>query len=236
MSVQAITKALALAGISPSEKLVLLVLANYADERLECWPSQVVLAADTCMTDRGVRKILAALEERGMVSRLERRRGDGYRAADLIRLNFDVSPERRSEEPRSAEQISPEPESILTGTGFPAVRHVKEPSEEPSPSGEGRRRATARKSSRCPPTFRPSLAAASIATDLGLSDADLAGELAQFRDHEFRSPRSDWDAAFRNWLRKASPRARGSPHWRDREDDARRVNAEAVRRIKESLQ
>lgn len=29
-------------------------------------------------------------------------------------------------------------------------------------------------------------------------------ELALFRDHEFKDPRSDWDAGFRNWLRRAA--------------------------------
>lgn len=122
------TCAVALRGVSPSEKLVLLTLANYADEHMECWPSQARLGEDCCMTERGVRKILAALEERGLLSRSERRRHDGYRAADRVRLNFSaatladaepISPEPCSPERGSPEPSSPERDADLTGTERP---------------------------------------------------------------------------------------------------------------------
>lgn len=37
MSIQALTSALSIRGIAPSEKLILLALANYADEHLRCY-------------------------------------------------------------------------------------------------------------------------------------------------------------------------------------------------------
>lgn len=42
---------------------------------------------------------------------------------------------------------------------------------------------------------------------------ELEHELAKFRDNTFRTPRSDWDATFRNWIREASDRwkARNGP-------------------------
>lgn len=40
---------------------------------------------------------------------------------------------------------------------------------------------------------------------------DLATELAKFRDHEFATPRSDWHACWRNWLRTAAERNRSPP-------------------------
>lgn len=88
MSVQAITCAMALRGVSPSEKLLLLALANYADERMQCWPSQRRLAEDTCLTDRTVRALLTELEDRGFLSRERRERDDGSRATDRITLHF----------------------------------------------------------------------------------------------------------------------------------------------------
>lgn len=33
--------------------------------------------------------------------------------------------------------------------------------------------------------------------------ADLPTELAKFRDHEFRDPKSDANACFRSWLRRS---------------------------------
>ena len=48
---------------------------------------------------------------------------------------------------------------------------------------------------------------------------DLDQELAAFCDHEFAVPRSDWPAAFRNWLRRARAPLRAAP--REHPTDAR---------------
>ena len=137
MSVQAITCALALRGVSTSEKLVLLALSNYADEHMQCWPSQKRLADDCAMTDRGVRKVLKALEDRHMLSRENRRRADGSRHSDMITLHFagevrqaeprSAPPERRSGAPGTRVHEQAEPRSGLT-TFEPSV---EEPSIEP---------------------------------------------------------------------------------------------------------
>lgn len=34
-------------------------------------------------------------------------------------------------------------------------------------------------------------------------DVDFDHEIAVLRDHEFKTPYSDWDAVIRNWMRKA---------------------------------
>lgn len=88
MSVQAITCAMALRGVSPSEKLLLLALANYADEHMQAWPSQKRLADDTCLTDRTVRALLSALAARGLISRTARQREDNSRTTDVVTLQF----------------------------------------------------------------------------------------------------------------------------------------------------
>jgi len=138
MSVQAITQALAIQGVSPSEKLLLMVLANYADDTGKCWPSQTRLAEDTCMTDRGVRKLLVALEAKGLVSRKGRNRRDGSQGTDLINLTLagydhrnHVPPEPRStgtsvQDHRNQSDKSPEPGSALTT--FEPSRTTIEPS------------------------------------------------------------------------------------------------------------
>ena len=51
-------------------------------------PSQKRLADDTCLTERTVRTVIASLTERGMLSKVERRRPDGTRASDLFTLHF----------------------------------------------------------------------------------------------------------------------------------------------------
>jgi len=53
---------------------------------------------------------------------------------------------------------------------------------------------------RAPSGFQPDDKHRAIAAD---RKVDLEQELAAFCDHEFAAPRSDWPAAFRNWLRRA---------------------------------
>lgn len=144
MSVQQITKALALRGVSQGAKLLLIVLANYADEDGECWPSQKRLAEDTSMTDRGVRKLLSGLVLSGLITRRPRSRRDGSRGTDIITLHLDGPYQRNDDppEPKSAKRKSAEPRSVITGTtvqilaepgsGLTTFEPSLEPSSEPS--------------------------------------------------------------------------------------------------------
>lgn len=112
MSIQALTNALSIRGIAPSEKLLLLALANYADEHLRCYPSQQRLADDTCLSKRTVRTLLASMEERGMLSRESRIREDGSRGTDIITLHFD-----RAQISGGGEMVSPPGEAASGGVG-----------------------------------------------------------------------------------------------------------------------
>ena len=86
MSVQAITWALDYAAGSVTEKVLLLVLANYANEFGVSWPSQKTLADQTALGERTVRRVLADMERRGVIRRIIRRRGNGSRQSDMILL------------------------------------------------------------------------------------------------------------------------------------------------------
>jgi hypothetical protein len=82
-------------GLSPAEKLVLLALANFANEKMQCWPSQERLAADTELSARTVWSALKSLTDKGMLQRTSRKRSDGTRTTDVFTLHFAV--EIRSE-------------------------------------------------------------------------------------------------------------------------------------------
>ena len=86
MSVQAITWALDYAAGSVTEKVILLVLANYANEYGISWPSQKTLADQTALGERTVRRVLADMDTRGVIRRIPRRRGNGSRQSDMILL------------------------------------------------------------------------------------------------------------------------------------------------------
>lgn len=55
-------------GIDSSECLVLMALADHADERGRCYPSIGRLAKRTKLSDRGVQKVIARLIEKGFVT------------------------------------------------------------------------------------------------------------------------------------------------------------------------
>jgi hypothetical protein len=54
----------------------------------------------------------------------------------------------------------------------------------------------AKRSRRVPPDFSPDLGFAESV----VPDIDASAEAAKFRDWEFKTPRSDWDAVWRNWV------------------------------------
>ena len=96
MSVQAISWALGAKCISASEKAVLFVLANYADEHGKCWPSQRTVAAQACVSERTVRRVMADMEARSLISREMRSRHDGSRQSDITILSLKSAPDTMS--------------------------------------------------------------------------------------------------------------------------------------------
>nr|WP_051686600.1 helix-turn-helix domain-containing protein [Ochrobactrum sp. UNC390CL2Tsu3S39] len=86
MSVQAISWAVTFDAENATEKAVLLILANYADGNGVCFPGQQSIAKQSACSDRSVRRVLDSLEERGIIRRIMRRRGDGTRTSDRIIL------------------------------------------------------------------------------------------------------------------------------------------------------
>jgi hypothetical protein len=81
MSWQAIAWSIRQTTGSARRKLLLLALANYADESGVCWPSQETLARDTEQSVDTVQRQLGALEKLKLVSRerLPKRRGQWQR-------------------------------------------------------------------------------------------------------------------------------------------------------------
>lgn len=109
MSNQALTLVTERQFGSSSKKLVMLILANYADEAWSCFPGQEKIAAEGEMTDRTVRTVLKELEEDGLIRRQERRRDDGYKTSDrtyLVREAIKSLPEIISYENRSHRKLA----------------------------------------------------------------------------------------------------------------------------------
>ena len=130
MSVQALSCAMSIRGVSASEKLLLLVLANYADDKMMCWPSHKRIAEDTSLSQRTILSLLKGLEARGVITRSERHRHDGSRSSDIITLHLGGETAAGG-----GETISPRGETIAGGgemvspltTFEPSLNHQEEP-------------------------------------------------------------------------------------------------------------
>ena len=88
MSIQAVSAAIKLQGFTATEKLLLICLANYADDSGRCWPSNKRLVADSALSERTIRNALKVMADNGTIIRTERERDDGSRGSDIITLLF----------------------------------------------------------------------------------------------------------------------------------------------------
>ena len=74
MSIEYLNHALKVEGLTPTKKFILVVLANYADERGSCYPSYKHLAKIVGLKSfKGVQKAIKEFEELGLL-RIEHRK------------------------------------------------------------------------------------------------------------------------------------------------------------------
>ena len=89
MSIQAVAWAISQHIGSPTGKVLLMCLANYANEHGECWPSQKTISKEAELGERATRDWLKKLEQAGFIERHRRNRSDGSRTSDFIILNLN---------------------------------------------------------------------------------------------------------------------------------------------------
>ena len=114
--------ALDVRDLSPSEKLVLIVLGNFADAAGSAWPSQKTLADMTCLTARTIRSALASLEEKRLIVRTQRVREDGSRRSDMIALVMTERPSAQPETPSEDPEILSGGAETISGGGGNSFR------------------------------------------------------------------------------------------------------------------
>ncbi len=107
MSMSALRWARGVRGISATQKFVLVMLADQANDYGEAWPSALLLAQECCLTDRAVRDAMDVLEARGLIAG-ERSKGRATR----WRMNIGATPEPCSvvtrRKPRNVVPVTPE--------------------------------------------------------------------------------------------------------------------------------
>ena len=89
MSIRMISAAIDL-DLSPSDKLILILLANNAnDETGDCFPSQSYLAKRSGLSRGSVNRVIKRLVVAGLVDIVPQYRDDGGRRSNRYRLNMD---------------------------------------------------------------------------------------------------------------------------------------------------
>lgn len=215
MSNRAVAWAFDVEGLTPTQKFLLVALADFADDENSCYPGQELLARRICASRETVSRNLSRLAKLGFISREERRRSDGRRSSDRFVLHLDASVTNQhtgegGDDSASVtndhvtndhvtndhvilERTSCDPDDIRT-----SYRTTREPSEGGAPPKRRRKTETP-----LPADWTPSQSAESFAASHGL---DIEYEAQQFTGHATANDRRlrDWDAGFRTWLGKSA--------------------------------
>ncbi|KDQ91853.1 replication protein [Salmonella enterica subsp. enterica serovar Bareilly str. CFSAN000179] len=201
MSMNLMAKAMSIKVGNPLRKLVLIKLADNANDEGECWPSYQHIA-DQCEVSRStVKSHIRALEDMGLLKREFRRKGE-LNQSNVFYLTLD-----------NAKQIPPESGGARADRGGagadrggagadlgggagddPRTYHSFEPVKEPL--------ERKKKPSSMPEGFSPSASHQKMAEEFGIS---LQDEFDKFTDHHLSkgSKFIDWSRALNTWLRNA---------------------------------
>ena len=89
MSIQAMTWALKQPIKPAAAKLLLIAIANYANQDGKAWPSKMTLAADCSSNKSDICKRMRQLSDMGLIS-VKERRVDGASLSSVITLNISA--------------------------------------------------------------------------------------------------------------------------------------------------
>ena len=81
----------------PTEKLILIVLANRANNAAECWPSMQSVVEDTGLSERSIQAAIRSMRGKGLVT-VEA--GGGRNRTNLYRLHIRETPQDTHETPQ----------------------------------------------------------------------------------------------------------------------------------------
>ncbi len=179
-------------------KLVLISLADRANDDGECWPSLDTIAEDCETTKMTVTRKLVVLENLGLITRIQRT-VDGLNISNLYRLpavteGYNVV----TQSDRGSNTVTP---GVVTESyqGSNTVLH-KSPIEPPNRTSQGNTASLKKKSLK---EWEPSPKLLEWARNEGYTG--VHSQANEMRDYFLSTgkARKDWDATFRNWLRRS---------------------------------
>lgn len=210
--------------LSPSQKLVVISLADQANDEGVCWPSMASLTRRTCLSERAVRNALRDLEAGGYLQTHYREGRSSY---------YTVTPARAA--PRQEMPDTPAPRAPHPGTTCRTPRQQVPP--EPSLNHQGTvtesvgAAAPSKMGTRLPEDWLPDPSMLKAAIDRGLTGQALRDEIDKFRNYWHAKPgkggtKLDWGKTFHNWIITATNR--GAAHGNDPADFFARRRGESL--------
>lgn len=214
MSVDATRWAWSQRGLSPSQKLVLLSMADRAGEQHECWPSIKRLCFDTGLYRETVMAAIVLLEERGLI-RATRAQGrvSCYRLLGVQDRATVADQSAKADQSGKADQSAKAARTSRqkptpTSRQKPTLNLSREPTKEPTkkpPGKQGR-------------FVRPTLAQVKAYCEQRDNGIDPEQWIDHYTANGWRvgkNPMRDWQAAVRTWERKRGLQPIGAkPHER----------------------
>lgn len=178
--------------LPPTPKLVLLVLADHADDLGFCFPGAATIARRASVSERTLSRVLAQLEEQGYIARSRRHLANGNRTSDGYLLTPDKATNWPVDNPPSVQDQTP----TVASTGEPSV-------EPPVTNKQGAPRQT-----QLPADLTWTNAHSVKALKRGV---DVEDQFEKFKDYHLAraSKFADWDRAFHTWLNNARPEPGG---------------------------
>ena len=170
-------------GLPHGTKLLLLCLADYADDSGNCWPSFQSLANRTDMSRRHVIRVMAELETTGLIRRVEER---PYKPT-VYRLIVPTSDTHVT----TTSDIAMSPE--------PSINHQEPPESAPARGSRQSKNVT----TPIPADFEVTERMYGWAMGNGLTRKQIDADTEQFIDyHRGKGSRqADWVATWRTWIR-----------------------------------
>lgn len=221
MSFLALAWASKLKVARPADKLVLLAYAErHNDETGYAYPSVAWLVEFSSLDRKTVLASVDRLVEAGLLTDTGKRAG-ATRQIKVYSVNVETVPKTEQSQNRNS-PVFPREQSQKRDTD--TVRNLSL-SEANASSRDARPKA--RPSRRAPEGWEPKPSTIEALTAEGYGPGELERALSMVRDHEFAKPKTDWDAAYRNWVRRDPPaRAR-----HDRPDNQDRQSARREDRL-----
>lgn len=207
-----------------TDKLVLLALADNANDEGLCWPSVMTLTHKCGMDARTVQRVVTRLCDAGHVTVHERQGKSNYYTVHPRRSAAPAECHPGTQPPTPGVAPPPPPAQRRDPPGVAPPINIIEPPVEPSGNRQG-----AKKAKHLPEDFQLTEKRRAVART---EQVDPDREFQTFRDHwnaasGARARKRDWDAAWRIWCRQAADYAARGPAGAQRRASEDRAREEA---------